>query len=78
MKNTSNRVLVILGSFLLAFIACMIVTFWRFRAVPDTLIQCVMGAGGVEAAALAWIKATKVKSGSISKTETVEESEEEQ
>ena len=78
MKNTSNKVLVILGAFLLAFIACMIVTFWRFRAVPDTLIQCVMGAGGVEAAALAWIKATKVKSGSISKTETIEESEEEQ
>ena len=78
MKNTSNRVLIILGAFLLVFIACMIVTFWRFQTVPDTLIQCVMGAGSVEAAALAWIKATKVKSGSISKTETIEESEEEQ
>lgn len=63
MKNTSNRVLAILGSFLLAFIACMIVTFWRFRAVPDTLIQYTLGAGGVEALLLAGIKISKVVTG---------------
>ena len=76
-KKTSNLVLLIMGVFLFAFILCMITIFCVKGSVPDTLIQCVMGAGGVEAAALAWIKATKVKSGSISKTETVEESEEE-
>ena len=63
MKNTSNRVLAILGSFLLAFIACMIVTFWRFRAVLDTLIQYTLGAGGGEALLLAGIKISKVVTG---------------
>ena len=63
MKNTSNRVLAILGSFLLAFIAFMIVTFWRFQTVPDTLIQYTLGAGGVEALLLAGIKISKVVTG---------------
>ena len=63
MKNTSNRVLIILGAFLLVFIACMIVTFWRFRSVPDTLIQYTLGAGGVEALLLAGIKISKVVTG---------------
>ena len=63
MKNTSNLVLIILGACLLAFIACMIVTFWRFRAVPDTLIQYTLGAGGVEALLLAGIKISKVVTG---------------
>ena len=63
MKNTSNKVLVILGAFLLAFIACMVVTFWRFRTVPDTLIQYTLGAGGVEALLLAGIKISKVVTG---------------
>lgn len=63
MKNTSNRVLIILGAFLLVFIACMIVTFWRFQTVPDTLIQYTLGAGGVEALLLAGIKISKVVTG---------------
>lgn len=71
MKKTSNLVLAIMGVFLLAFIICMTVIFCVKGSVPDTLIQCVMGAGGIEAFALAWIKATKVKSG-----EKPEESEE--
>lgn len=63
MKNTSNLVLIILGAFLLVFIACMIVTFWRFQTVPDTLIQYTLGAGGVEALLLAGIKISKVVTG---------------
>ena len=74
-KKTSNLVLLIMGVFLLAFIICMIVIFCAKGSVPDTLIQCVMGAGGVEALALAWIKSTKVKSG---ENDSLEESEEEQ
>ena len=72
-KKTSNLVLLIMGVFLLAFIICMIVIFCAKGSVPDTLIQCVMGAGGVEALALAWIKSTKVKSG---ENDSQEESEE--
>ena len=63
MKNTSNRVLALLGAFLLTFIVCMVVTFWQFRTVPDTLIQYTLGAGGVEALLLAGIKISKVVTG---------------
>lgn len=62
-KKTSNRVLVLLGLFLLAFISTMIVTYWVKGAVPDTLIQYTLGAGGVEALLLAGIKISKVIAG---------------
>lgn len=62
-KKTSNRVLVLLGLFLLVFIAVMIVTYWVKGAVPDTLIQYTLGAGGVEALLLAGIKISKVIAG---------------
>ena len=61
--STSNRVLVVLGVFALAFIVAMIVIFCVKGSVPDTLIQYVLGAGGVEATALAAIKAVKVWTG---------------
>ncbi len=61
--KTSNIVLLALGLFLLAFIAVMIVTYWVKGSVPDTLIQYVLGAGGVEALLLAGIKISKVVSG---------------
>lgn len=61
--KTSNRVLALLGLFLLAFIATMIVTYWVKGAVPDTLIQYTLGAGGVEALLLAGIKISKVIAG---------------
>ena len=61
--KTSNRVLLVLGIFALAFIVAMTATFWRFQAVPDTLIQMVLGAGGLESAALAAIKVSKVLKG---------------
>lgn len=63
MKKTSNRVLVLLGLFLLAFIVAMIVTYWVKGAVPDTLIQYTLGAGGVEALLLAGIRIAKVVAG---------------
>lgn len=59
-RKTSNVVLLVLGLFVLAFIVCMIVTYWRFQSVPDTLIQYTLGAGGVEALSLALIKVSKV------------------
>lgn len=61
--KTSNRVLVILGLFLLGFIVTMVVTFWVKGSVPDTLIQYTLGAGGVEALLLAGIKISKVIAG---------------
>ena len=69
--KTSNMVLLCLGVFVVAFIAIMIVTFWVKDSVPDTLIQYTLGAGGVEALALAGIKVSKVIRGD--KTESEEE-----
>lgn len=62
-RKTSNHVLALLGLFLLGFIVTMTVTFWVKGAVPDTLIQYTLGAGGVEALVLAGIKISKVLAG---------------
>ena len=61
--KTSNVVLVLLGVFLVGFIAAMTVIFCIKGAVPDTLIQYTLGAGGVEALLLAGIKISKVLRG---------------
>ncbi len=61
--KTSDIVLLVMGLFVAAFIVTMIVTFWVKGSVPDTLIQCTLGAGGVEALLLAGIKISKVRAG---------------
>ena len=61
--RTSHRVLLALGAFLVAFITAMTVCFWRLGAVPDSLVRCTLGAGGVEALLLAAIKVSKELSG---------------
>ena len=50
----------LLAFFVFLFITSMVVTFWTMGSVPDTLIQYTLGAGGVEALALAIIKVTKI------------------
>lgn len=62
-RSTSNIILIVLGIFILAFIVTMIAIFCKYQAVPDTLIQYTLGAGGVEAVVLAAIKISKVVSG---------------
>lgn len=61
--KTSNIILALLGLFLLTFITAMAVIFCVKGAVPDTLIQYTLGAGGVEALLLAGIKISKVIAG---------------
>ena len=61
--KTSNRILLVMGLFALAFIVAMTVIFCVKGAVPDTLIQYTLGAGGVEALLLAGIKISKVRAG---------------
>ncbi len=46
--GTIDKILLILGGFMGLFTIAMIVTFYTKDAVPDTLITCVMGCGGVE------------------------------
>ncbi len=61
--KTSNRVLLALGVGAASFIVAMTVIFCVKGAVPDTLIQYTLGAGGVEALLLAGIKISKVRAG---------------
>lgn len=61
--RTSDRVLVCMGLFAGTFITAMSVIFCIKGAVPDTLIQCTLGAGGAEALLLAGIKVSKVLAG---------------
>lgn len=61
--KTSNKILLAIGLFALAFIAAMTVIFCVKGSVPDTLIQYTLGAGGVEALLLAGIKISKVMRG---------------
>ncbi len=58
--KTSNLVLLVLGVFALGFIGVMTAVFWVKGAVPDTLIQYTLGAGGAETLLLAGIKISKV------------------
>lgn len=62
-KNTANTILLAIAIFILLFIVVMIVTYWKYQSVPDTLIQYTLGAGGIECLLLAGIQITKVLKG---------------
>lgn len=62
-RKTSNVILLALGLSAAVFIVAMTVIFCVKGAVPDTLIQYTLGAGGVEALLLAGIKISKVRAG---------------
>ncbi len=57
--GTIDKILIILGGFMGLFTIAMIVTFYIKDAVPDTLITCVMGCGGVEGILTAAITISK-------------------
>lgn len=61
--KTLDRILLILGIFVGIFVVTMIVTFWVFQSVPDTLIIAVLGSGGTEAVMCALITLSKHKLG---------------
>lgn len=73
--KTSNLILILLGLFIVTFIVTMIVIFCVKSAVPDTLIQYTLGAGGVEALLLAAIKISKVIKGGSNDGEDSEQIE---
>ena len=60
--NKLDLILMIIGIFLLAFIVTMIVIFIKFQQTPDTLIEMVLGASGVEAIITGAITISKGKS----------------
>ena len=61
--STANRVLILLGVSLAAFVAIMVVTFWVKGSVPDSLIDKVLDFGQWEAGFLAAIKVAKTVKG---------------
>jgi hypothetical protein len=51
-----DRILLLLGVFLLAFTVCMVIVFIVCGAVPDTLITAVFALCGAEGGIMGWIK----------------------
>ena len=52
----SKKVIILMFITMIAFTVTMIVTFWRFEAVPDSLIEPFFGFFGIEGGALGIIK----------------------
>lgn len=61
--RTLDKILIILGAFVFAFVVAMIVLFCIFQAVPDTLIVAVLGSGSTEAILCCIITCLKKKAG---------------
>lgn len=57
--GTMDKVLVVIGIFLLMFVAIMLWMFYVTGAIPDTLCTCVFAACGGECGVMGWIKTTK-------------------
>lgn len=60
-KNTLDKVLIILALFLFVFVVATVIIYvikgWQY----DVLISCVLGGGGIEAIAAAFIQISKYK-----------------
>lgn len=61
--KTLDKVLVFLSAFLSLFVIAMVVTFWKFQSVPDSLIVAVLGSGTSEAILTCIITCVKKKAG---------------
>ncbi len=59
--GTMDKILILIGSFLLVFTGVMIWLFWKYQTIPDTLVTCVFGATAGECGIMGWIKTCKVK-----------------
>ena len=57
--RTTDKILILIGIFLLVFTAVMIKLFDAHGAVPDTLITCVFAATTGELGIMGWIRTTK-------------------
>lgn len=53
--------LIVVAAFFVMFTTAMIVTFWRFQMVPDTLIASFYASCGIELVMAAWIETKKKK-----------------
>ena len=54
---------IVVAAFFVAFTAAMIVTFWRYQMVPDTLVASFYASCGIELVMAAWIETKKKHKG---------------
>lgn len=47
--KTLDKILLVLGIFIGLFVISMIVTFWKFQAIPEALVYATLGSGSSEA-----------------------------
>ena len=57
--KTMDKILLILGIFLLLFVIAMIIVYCVTGGIPDTLCTCVFTACTGEIGVMGWIKTTK-------------------
>lgn len=55
--------LIVVAAFFVAFTTAMIVTFWRYQMVPDTLVASFYASCGIELVMAAWIETKKKNKG---------------
>lgn len=51
--------LIVVAAFFVAFTAIMVVTFWRYQMIPDTLVASFYASCGIELIMAAWIETKK-------------------
>ena len=56
----SKKIIILMFVTMILFTVTMIITFWRFQAIPDMLIEPFFGFFGVEGGALGIIKVSEV------------------
>ena len=61
----SKKIIILMFATMITFTVTMIVTFWKFQAVPDMLIEPFFGFFGIEGGALGIIKVSEVLSEKI-------------
>lgn len=56
----SKKIIIVMFTTMILFTITMIVTFWKFGAIPDALIEPFFGFFGIEGGALGIIKVSEV------------------
>ena len=68
--KTTDKALLLTGFLLVVFIAAVFACIWAEKAVPDSLIYCVIGSGTAEFGLCGWVYNAKKKSDAAAKKST--------
>ena len=64
----SKKIIILMFATMILFTVTMIVTFWKFGAIPDALIEPFFGFFGIEGGALGIIKVSEVVAEKLDRT----------